>query len=408
MTGVRAFLGMVFSIWAGIASAQEFGALARVDPARTSAEATRDGAVLRIGLSQGVPYRLFTLDDPRRLVIDFREVIWDAMPAEALLIAERVTAQRYGGFAEGWSRLVLDLGAPLVLGAAQLRSFGGQGGGAVLEVTLQEVSRDAFAASAGAPPLPGWDLPDIADVATAPKRQDGSRPITVVLDPGHGGIDQGAEADGTVEKALVLDFARDLAERLNRSGLARAVLTRTDDTFVPLETRVSLARKAGADAFVSLHADALSEGRARGATVHVLSVEASDAASAKLAERHDRGDILAGVDLDGQDDVVAGVLMDLARLENGPRSDRLARAIVAQIGGAKLPLNGRPLRSAGFSVLKAADIPSVLVELGFLSSARDRKNLADPAWRARMAEALAAGILDWAAADAAEADLIRQ
>jgi N-acetylmuramoyl-L-alanine amidase len=178
------------------------------------------------------------------------------------------------------------------------------------------------------------------------------------------------------------------------------VLTRDDDVFVPLETRTSIAREAGADLFLSLHADALAEGEASGATVYTLDEEATDAASAALAERHDRDDLLAGVDLSEQDDVVAEVLMDMARTETAPRTDRLAQAIVGAIRAAEIRMHRRPRQTGSFSVLKSPDIPSVLLELGFLSSARDFSRLIDPAWRARMAEAIRVALIDWAGEEA--------
>lgn len=162
-------------------------------------------------------------------------------------------------------------------------------------------------------------------------------------------------------------------------------MTRDADVFVSLEARVAAAHDANADLFMSLHADALEEGIARGATVYTLSEDASDAASAALAERHNRDDILAGLDLARTDDRVAGVLMDLARLDTTPRSTALASALVAGIDNATGDTHKRPLRSVNFSVLKSADIPSVLVEVGYLSTPDDLKKLRDPAWRAGMA-----------------------
>jgi N-acetylmuramoyl-L-alanine amidase len=265
-----------------------------------------------------------------------------------------------------------------------------------------------FAARSGAPRDPAFDLPPPEVIARAPLRRVGEDPLVVVLDPGHGGIDPGAERDGLTEKALMLTFARELQEVLLRDGGFEVVLTRTDDSFVSLDRRVDIAHAAGGQIFVSLHADALSEGQAHGATLYLLSESASDEASAALAERHDRDDLLAGIDLTGQDDRIASVLMDLARQETQPRSERLAHALVAGIGAGDLPLNSRPIRSAAFSVLRAPDIPSVLLEVGFLSSQRDLKNLRDPAWRARMAEAIREGLLLWVAEDATLSDLVRQ
>jgi N-acetylmuramoyl-L-alanine amidase len=223
----------------------------------------------------------------------------------------------------------------------------------------------------------------------------------VVLDPGHGGIDPGAERENQSEAALMLTFARELKDLMVRDGRFRVVLTRDEDVFVPLETRTSMARDAGADVFLSLHADALSEGDAQGATVYTLAEEASDEASAALAERHDRDDLLAGVDLTAQDDVVAEVLMDMARTETTPRTKRLAEALVAAIKGAEIRMHRHPLQSGGFSVLKSPDIPSVLLEVGFLSSDRDFRRLSDPAWRAKLAEAMVQALGAWATEDAA-------
>ncbi len=226
-----------------------------------------------------------------------------------------------------------------------------------------------------------------------------------MLDPGHGGIDPGAERDKVTEAGLMLTFARELKEALVRAGGFTVVMTRAEDIFVPLETRISIARLSGADAFLALHADALAEGEAVGATIYTLSDEASDEASATLAERHDRDDLLSGVDLTGQDDVVAGVLMDMARAETAPRTDRLAEALVAAIQAEGLKMHRRPRQQASFSVLKSPEIPSVLIELGFLSSARDLARLTDPAWREKMTKALVAGLKAWAVADAAATQL---
>jgi N-acetylmuramoyl-L-alanine amidase len=159
--------------------------------------------------------------------------------------------------------------------------------------------------------------------------------------------------------------------------------------------------------FISLHADALAEGEARGAAVYVLSDEASDAASAALAERHNRDDLLAGLDLSQSDDRVANVLMSLARLDNAPRSEALAKHMLDGIRNAVGRVHKRPLRSAGFSVLKAADIPSVLLEVGFLSTAEDLKNLSDPIWRQGMAAGIRDGLIAWRDEDRALAPLRR-
>lgn len=405
MRAVCAVLALM--IWAAQAAAQEFSALARIDAARSQiTDLGRDGVAVDLYMEPGVPYRIFTLDGPPRLVIDFQEVDWTGLAPAALLKTDRIAGVQFGAYVPGWSRLVADLGGPFALRAVAL-DLDDATLTAHLRAVLEPVSAETFAAEAGAPRDARWDLPAPALDTAGPRRAEGA-PLIVVLDPGHGGIDPGAETETVTEKDLMLTFARELRETLLRAGGFEVVLTREGDHFVSLERRVALAHQAGADVFLSLHADSLAEGQAHGATVHVLSEEASDVASEKLAERHDRADLLSGVDLAGTDDEVANVLLDLARQETRPRTRALAERLVegmAQTGG---PMNRRPLRAAGFSVLKAADIPSVLIEIGFVSSPRDLKNLQDAAWRAGIARGIRNGLIAWRDSDAALRPLVRQ
>ena len=394
-------------VWAGAAIAQELGALARFDVEASSVREKWRGVAIELTLTQGVPWRIYSLDNPRRLIMDFREVDWGGrttMPFEA---GERISDVRMGRFQPGWTRMVVDLAAPLALKSAAM-SVDEATGIAVLRADLELVSEEAYSARSGTPQSAGWGVPEAADVAKARVRQTGDGILTVVLDPGHGGIDPGAERDGYSEKDLMLTFAREVKDHLLRAGQMQVILTREDDSFVSLESRLAITRHAEADLFISFHADALGEGHAHGATVYTLSETASDDASAALAERHDRDDLLAGVNLEGQDDTIANVLMELARLENHPRSENLANAVVLGLDQAGAPLHKVPRRGAGFSVLKAPDIPSVLVEVGFLSSDRDRNNLIDPDWRADMAAAIAQAVQSWSTSDAATGELIRQ
>ncbi len=396
-------------IWAltGAAYAHDFSALARIVPDQSRiTDDGRAGVRVDLGLSQGVPYRVFTLRDPYRMVLDFQEVDWTGLDADTFLQTDRISGVQFGAYVPGWSRMVLELGAPLAVDTSELR-VDEVTGTAHLSLNLRGTDFDSFTTGAGAPRQPGWDLPEPAVTPAKPGR-DGTRPLLVMLDPGHGGIDPGAEAGGTDEKTLMLTFARELRETLLRAGGYQVVLTRVDDHFVSLERRIALAHRAGADVFISLHADILSEGRAHGAAVYTLSDDASDVASHKLAERHDRGDLISGVDLSGADDQVADVLLDIARQETRPRTDALARALadgMTQQGG---PMNRRPNRTASFSVLKAADIPSVLVELGFLSSPRDLKNIQNPEWRKGMALGILNGLEQWRQDDLVKRSLIGQ
>ncbi|WP_300436886.1 N-acetylmuramoyl-L-alanine amidase [uncultured Mameliella sp.] len=393
---------MALSLWAGAASAQDAGLARLIDG---GIEDRRFGGTeLTLTLSQGVPWRVFTLTDPDRLVLDFAEVDWQGADPAELNQSDRISALRMGLFRPGWSRLVAELAEPMLVQSAGMRVLP-DGAGAELTLRLQPGDAASFAKTAGPPADPSW-------VRTRPRARrtdpDPDRPLTIVLDPGHGGIDPGAQRDGVTEADLVLTFALELREVLLRSGDYDVRLTRQEDRFVSLEGRVKYAHEVGADLFISLHADALEEGVAHGAAVYTLAEEASDAASAALAERHDRDDLLAGLDLTGTDDRVAQILMDLARLDNTPRSQALAEHIVAGIDASLGHVHKDPLRQAAFSVLKSADIPSVLVELGFLSTEQDRRNLQDPVWRTGMARGLRDGIAAWALEDEALSRLRRQ
>lgn len=393
----------VFLFTALGAQAQEFSALARLLPEQSGFRDQGGRVALDLHLSQGVPYRVFTLDQPARIVVDFQEVDWGQTRGADLDQSERITKVQVGTYVPGWSRLVAELDGPMGVQTAELTLNDTQS--AHLAITLTTIKQDEFAAQIGAPYDARWDLPKPSlPASTTPEPGK----LMVMLDPGHGGVDPGAETDTVTEKHLMMTFARELRETLLRDGRFSVAFTRNDDYFVSLERRIALAHQAGADVFLSLHADSLAEGLAHGATVHVLSRDASDIASEKLAERQDRGDLLSGIDLSKADDEVTGILLDLARQETQPRTELLARALVdgmAQTGG---PMNRRPLRSASFSVLKAADIPSVLIEIGFISSPRDLVNLQNPEWRARMANGIRNGLLAWARADAAMRPLVRQ
>ncbi len=389
------------------AIATDLSGLARVMAETSGMEDVSGGVEITLDLTQGVPFRVFTLAEPERLVMDFREVDWTGVDAEALDRAEGVFAVRMGAYRPGWSRMVVDLNAPFAVATANAE-IDEETGAARLSVRLQEVDAMTFVERSGAPKLPGWAAPEDGLPPVHFGRQTGDAPLLVVLDPGHGGVDPGAEREGTNEKELMLRFAYELRDTLIRAGGFDVAMTRNEDMFVSLDRRVAIAHNLGADVFISLHADALTNGRAHGATVYTLSDTASDEASAALAARHNRDQILAGVDLSEQDDVVADVLIDLARTETRPRSETLAEAIRVGIQDQNLPLISRPLRSAGFSVLRSPDIPSVLVELGFLSSERDLANIQDPDWRAKMAAAIRDALKAWRIADAASSRLVRQ
>ena len=401
---MRMIVAAIVAVWAALcsASAQDLTALARLDPQTSSIGDSGQGIVVSLALSQPVPWRLRVLENPPRLVLDVREVDWTGI-AEVPRASVRVTDLRAGVFRPGWSRLVLELNGPFLVGQAEMRTAEGS---ARLVLRLDPATQNDFAAKAALPEPKEWAAPQAADLPLPESRGNG--PTVVVLDPGHGGIDPGAEREGLTEADLMLIFARELKETLLRAGGFTVVLTRNEDVFVPLETRISIAQAAGATVFLSLHADALAEGEAVGATIYTLAADASDAAAATLAERHDRDDLLSGVDLTGQDDLVAKVLMDMARTETLPRTQLLAETLRTAMESAGLKMHRIPLQQAGFSVLKSPEIPSVLIELGFLSSPGDLARLRDPVWRAQMTQAIVTGLQSWSVADAAQQQLRRQ
>ena len=390
-------------------AAQDFSALARVDAGHSNVKPWRYGAEVDLHLSQAVPFRVFTLDAPWRLVIDFREVDWTGLLREAIWSGpdSRISDLRFGGLRPGWSRMVVDLAQPLVIEMAGMEVSPADGT-TRLTVRLAPASAADFAATSGAPPDPGWDLLIATDVTQSALPPVDVGIVTVAIDPGHGGVDPGVERDGIVEAELMLILARELAEAINRTEGMRAVLTREGDDFVALEERMTQARLAGADVMISLHADALDEDETHGASVYTLNKDAQDAASARMAERHGRGDLVAGLDLKGQDDTVATILMDLARQDTAPQSERLADAIVAALDETGAELNSRPRRRTELAVLNAADFASVLVEVGFLSNPDDRAALSVQPGRATIIRGLVFALQRWAADEAARAPLLRQ
>lgn len=388
--------------------AQDLQALARLMAESSFISARASGDVdVQLRLTQAVPYRIFTLDDPARIVLDFQEVNFDALRRTEIINTDLVTGLRFGVFRPGWSRLVLELFRPMQVFSAEMATDTDRPEVSLsIRLTPQDPEQFTKGVLANAPDL--WALPVAPEITTQKSRPLGDRPIVVALDPGHGGIDPGAQYEGHDESDLMLMLAREAKEILILSGRYDVFLTREEDSFLSLPSRVSKARAMGADVFLSFHADALAKGRASGTTVYTLSASASDAASAALAAGHERSDLLAGVDLSEQDDEVAEVLMDMVRVETMPRSEKLADAIVRDIASAVGQIRSRPRLSAGFSVLKAPDIPSVLIEFGFMSNPGDLHNLLSPSWRDQVIAGLVAALDAWSLQDAAEARLLRK
>ena len=341
-----------------------------------------DGTRVVLDLTAALEYTIFTLADPYRVVIDLPEVEW-RLPATSLEVGRGMVQRfRYGLFRAGVSRVVLDVSEPVVV----RRSF-------MLEPTadfkfrlvldLAPVSDEAFARQARlAPPPEPAAAPEAPAVPEAAPGAQGGRPV-VVIDPGHGGVDPGTIGlSGGYEKVITLASALELQRQLKATGRYRVVLTRTRDIFVSLLRRLEIARASGGDLFISLHADALADRRFHGAAVYTLSETASDAEAAELAARENKSDIIAGIDLASAayDDEVASILIELAQRETMNLSAEFAAVVIPELG-REGGLLRKSHRYAGFRVLKAPDVPSVLIELGYLSNPEDEARLLDPAHR---------------------------
>jgi len=354
-----------------------------------------------LDLDKAIPFRAFALADPYRVVVDIPQVNFALAAGTGSAGRGLIKAFRYGLVMPGGSRIVFDLTGPAKVSKSYvLEAANGQPPRLVLE--FEEVDRTAFVQSLAAENRPQL-RPAIADandaVVPAEPAKEPSKPAVVdsrpliIIDPGHGGIDNGTQASGESEKNLVLAFGLALRDRIEKSGKYRVVMTRSDDTFIPLDDRVKIARNQSAALFVSIHADALPkhEGDAQGATIYTLSDKASDAEAERLAETENRADAIGGVNLTEEPTEVADILIDLAQRETRTYSNRFARLLASEMKNSAR-MYKHPLKSAGFRVLKAPDVPSVLVELGYVSNKSDLEHLVSDNWRARTVGSMAQAI----------------
>lgn len=396
-------------------------------PVATAARVAGDEARTRFvaDLSAPVGFTVYVLPDPYRVVIDLPQVAFQLPPETGENVRGLVSEYRYGPVSEGRSRIVLDTTGPVLIEKSfLLEPEAGQP--ARIVVDLVQTTPEAFAsrlkadepaslaAIGGAQPEvapaaeadttisaipapPGAESGEAAqqDQAAAPtpgalRRAEGRR--LVVIDPGHGGIDPGAiGVRKTKEKDVVLAFGLALRKILEASGGIDVIMTREDDRFLTLKERVKIAREAEADLFIAIHADTVRGEEARGATIYTLSEQASDAEAAALAHKENRADIIAGVHLEAESEEVTDILIDLAQRESKTHALMFAKKAVAEMTPVT-DFTGKPMRSAGFMVLKAPDVPSVLVELGYLSSRDDERLLTSASWRKGVAVAMARAI----------------
>jgi len=399
----------------GQGEAQAPAAQADAKVSAIAARIDRHGATTRLifELTGPTTASAFAATGPR-IVVDLPEVAFLIDPAVGVAAPaparrwRRATAEadaslirsfRFGRFAPGRSRIVIDLARPAK--AARVESVL-RPEGARLEIDLVAESPAAFAAVvAQRLKLLSASTEASASPSRSPSGgEPGALPL-VVIDPGHGGVDIGASSRrGQMEKTIVFDFARALKAKIEARGKQRVVLTREEDVFVPLNDRVRFARERGASLFLSIHADTLGEASVRGATVYTIAARASDAESARIAEKENLADQAAGVEDNAKTEEVGDILFDLARRETRALGREFARTLLAKWREAG-SLNKNPSRSASFVVLKAHDVPSALLELGYLSSEEDLANLTSPAWRDRAAEGVAEAIETYFQAHAA-------
>ena len=346
---------------------------------------TKERTRLVLDLSGDVSHKIFLLDNPRRVVVDLPSLDW---PTKTPKAGGLVGGLRFGQFTAEKSRLVVDAAKPVkVKNSFVLQPSAGLPHRLVID--LVPASAKAFSAQVAsdrkslgrkqaAKPAP----------APAPKKQRARRdkPV-IVLDAGHGGVDPGAHGSRAREKDVTLKFTREFAKQLRATGRYKVYLTRNRDIYIPLRQRVNIARKHDADLFISIHADAIKRKTVRGMSVYTLSEKASDKEAAALARKENQSDIIAGIDFAEQPPEVANILIDLAQRETKNLSVKFANLVVDNARG-KTRLLERTHRFAGFRVLKAPDVPSVLIELGFLTNRSDEKRLVSASWRRKVAGAM--------------------
>ena len=340
-------------------------------------------------LSEAPRYRVFVLPDPFRVVIDLPELRWASGRDDRK--GGLIAAMRFGLFAPGTSRVVLDLRAParikrvFVLPPKDNYPYR-------LVIDVAPVSRAKFLAARAGPMISDPPLDAAASALTAPLEPKADERPTIVIDPGHGGIDPGSRSiTGIDEKKISLAYARELKRQLEVGGRYRVVLTRDKDVFLRLRDRIGFAERMKGDLFVSLHANNHDSSSIRGASVYTLSEKASDAEAAALAAKENKADIIAGINLGDQTEVVSKILIDLAQRETMNLSKQVANGLVGELGKVTRLL-GNTHRSAGFAVLKSATVPSILIEIGYLSNKTEERLLRSKKHRIGVSRAIGAAI----------------
>ncbi|MDC9701014.1 MAG: N-acetylmuramoyl-L-alanine amidase [Alphaproteobacteria bacterium] len=337
-----------------------------------------------LSLDKKIPFRVFTLSAPYRVIIDLPEIEFRLLPESGRKGDGLITAYRYGFLSSGRSRVVLDINGPVLIDSSfALEADEGQPARLVfhLKATNPDTFRLHNARREKMLPPRRIDRPEVPFVLPAERP---AMPLIIVIDPGHGGVDPGAVSGNSVkEKDITLSFSKELASVFRKKRKYTVFLTRERDVSLSLSARVAIARNARADIFISVHADKFHSTNVRGATLYTLSEEASDVESAALAREENKADAIAGLDLTEEPEEVSDILIDLARRETKNFSIHLARTMVASLKG-EVVLNKNPHRFAGFRVLTAPDVPSILLELGYLSNETDVRDMRSLRWREKV------------------------
>lgn len=426
------FMALLMFVLSAPAPAQDAGRNAVVEDIRYGLNAGKTRIV--VDLDRKTDFRVFTLADPPRLVIDLPQTDWKIPRSRPVNTGDILRNYRSGDLDGGLTRIVFDLRRTAVVAAAFTldktatarnrvvvdispasenlfragleriygnKALGGTGVQASAAPAMNSVAAARNDSVARAVPetakTPDVETPlrkPAAARSTAPAlRGAAERKYVIVIDPGHGGADPGAVADnGVLEKNITLAVALELRRQLEETGRYRVVMTRERDVQIRLRDRLELARKVQADLFISLHADKIARTDVRGASIYTLSRTASDAETARLAERENAAGVVAGVDLSSESQEIAGILLDLAMREKMNESSLLARFLEDAFRRKSVRLLPNSHRSAGFAVLKAPDVPSVLIETGFLSSPAEVKLLSSAEFQRRISSAIVDGV----------------
>ena len=351
----------------------------------------------RLKLDEMVQFKVYSLNDPNRIVVELDTSTINSLDDLEIMSSPLMGEINFLKAIEGWSAISIKLETPMKVQNLAMKPLKLDGSKVELSFELFPINQKEFD---GIVELFGNDIHD-ERLVNIKKDFDYNKnnKLIVVIDPGHGGVDPGAQVKTIREADLMLSLAKVVAEEIERLDNTTVILTRKIDEFTSLDERLMLAVRVGADLFISLHADTVKKGKASGSTVYTLSLEASDQASARLASRHGGDELISGLDLTGTETAITSALMGLLRSENTVRSYAFSEAILKNLEDFSIKLNPTPLRKANFSVLKLPSVPSILIETGFMSTSSDLKNLQDRDWAEKFALAISSGILEWVAED---------